>query len=74
MINDLALEISKWIAENHGKQPSGIRVRQDVFDACVEEAKTMGLVKDKRYAGKDMCIRGIPVIVDPTMTIGKIDP
>lgn len=74
MINALALEISKWIAGHNGQEPSAVRVRQDVFNECIEEAKSMGLSKDKCYVGKGMRIRGIPVLVDPTLTIGNIDP
>lgn len=74
MISSIALEIEKWIAVHMGLEPSRVRVPQAIIDECTEEAKAMGFVKDKHYTGKDMRIRGIPVLVDPTMTIGKIDP
>jgi hypothetical protein len=79
MISSLAQEIAKWIAEHHGKLPSAIRVPEAVVDACVEECKNLPMARDKEYARKhmqkeSMKILGIPVLVDPTLTIGKIDP
>lgn len=74
MISSLAQEIEKWIAEHHGVEPKQIRVSQSVFDECLEEAKRLGWKKDARYAkSKTMMLRGILVLVDPTLTIGKIE-
>lgn len=76
MISCLAQEIEKWIAEHHGVRPKSVRVPQAIIDACIEESEEMGFTKDRWYEGKNkgMRIRGIPVLVDPTLTIGKIDP
>lgn len=74
MIFSLVHEIQKWIAEHQGAKPSAIRVSQAVLDECVEEGKRMGMTKDKRRPVRGVFIQGIPVIVDPTLTIGQIDP
>lgn len=74
MISSIALEIEKWIAEHHGDRPKSVRVPKAVVDACADEADGLYFVKDVRYAGGGMKILGIPVLVDPTLTIGKIDP
>lgn len=74
MISSLAHEIAHWVAIHQGVRPSRIRVPQAVIDECLEEGRHLGLVKDKRLATKDMRIAGVLVCVDPTMTIGKIDP
>lgn len=72
MISSLAQEIAKWIAEHHGDRPKAVRVSQAVADACDDEGSYY--VKDGHYANGKMKILGIPVLVDPTLTIGKIDP
>lgn len=74
MITDIARELAYWIDANAGKQPSAIRVPQVVINACIEEAKKMALITDKQYKAEGFKILGIPVLVDPTLTIGKIDP
>lgn len=79
MISVIAREILKWIDTHQGAQPSAIHVPQCVIDACVEECKNLPAAKDKEYARKymhkdSMQILGVSVLVDPTLTIGKIDP
>lgn len=74
MISAIAQELEKWIAEHHGDRPKSIRVPKAVADVCDDEAQGLYFVKDVRYAGGKMKILGIPVLLDPTLTIGKIDP
>lgn len=74
MISSLIQEIEKWIAEHRGDRPKSIRVPQAVADACDDEAQGLYYVKDARYANGKMKILGIPVLADPTLMIGKIDP
>lgn len=74
MITDIARELAYWIDANAGKQPSAVRVPQAIADACIQEAKKLALITDKQYAVDGMKILGIPVLVDPTLTIGKINP
>lgn len=74
MISFLAQEIAKWIAEHHGAKPESVRVPQAIADECEDEAKRYRYTRDSRYARGKMKIYGIPVLVDPTLTIGKIDP
>lgn len=73
MISSIVRELQHWISLHHGQQPSGMRVSQGVVDALVEESKWFGFTKDKNYEGSGLRIIGIPIFVDPTMTIGKID-
>lgn len=73
MISSLAREIAYCIDANAGKCPTSIRVPQYVVDECVAEAKHLGLMTDKQYAGEGIKILGIPVFADPILTIGKID-
>lgn len=74
MINQITMEIAKWIDAHMGLEPRQVRVPQVIVDECVAEAKYFGLVHDDEYVGKGLRIRGILVLVDPTLTIGKIDP
>lgn len=74
MISSLAQEIEKWIAEHHGNRPKSVRVPQAVLDACDDDARSLRFVRDAHYAGRELKILGIPILLDPTMTIGKIDP
>lgn len=73
MISSLAQEIAKWVAEHHGVRPKLIRVSQAALDACAAELKILGMYQPdiERRITK---ILGIPVLADPTLTIGKIDP
>lgn len=73
MISSIVHEIQHWISLHQGKPPSQMRVPQGVIDDLVEEARQFGFTKDKKYEGKGLHICGIPVLVDPTLTIGKID-
>lgn len=74
MINRIAMEIAKWIDAHMGLAPSKIRVPQAIVDECIAEAKYFGNMHDDEYVGEGLRILGISVFVDPTLTIGKIDP
>lgn len=73
MISFLAQEIEKWIAEHHGERPSAIRVSQAAYDLFEFDCSFMQWIPEKSADGKSK-ILGISVLVDPTLTIGKIDP
>lgn len=73
MISALVRELQNWIAGHNGRVPSKMRVPQAIIDDLAEESKQFGFIKDKKYEGKGLCICGISVVGDPTMTIGKID-
>lgn len=74
MIQRLAREVAKWQAEHHGAMPSRVRVSQDIYDELEFDARDMGLTKpDKKYAIDGMKILGVPVSVDPALTLGQCD-
>lgn len=74
MISYLAKEVAYWIDAHQGARPSQVRIPQSIMDELVEDGKHLGLVKDNRCLRDGTKILGIPVLADPTLTIGKIDP
>lgn len=73
MISSLAQEIEKWIAEHQGALPSSMHVPAAIVNEIIIETNEFG-IRDAKFKEGRFYIRGIPVLADSILTIGKIDP